>query len=51
MYIRMQDIMEESGDFVFLNFVPIGALYRNTIVPALRADGEPVYPGFAPAKS
>lgn len=51
MYIRMQDLMEESGDFVFLNFVPIGALYRNTIVPALRADGEPAFSGFVPAKS
>lgn len=47
MYIRMQDLMEESGDFVFLNFVPVGALYRNTVEPALRPDGEPVYPGFA----
>lgn len=49
MYIRMQDLMEESGDFVFLNFVPVGALYKDMIKPALRPDGEPVYPGFAPA--
>ncbi|MCL3883392.1 ABC transporter substrate-binding protein [Marivita sp. GX14005] len=49
MYRRMQDLMEKSGDFVFLSFVPIGVLYRNDVDPGLRPDGEPVFPEFKPA--
>ena len=49
MYKRMQDLMEESGDFVFLNFVPVGTLSRDTIDPAVRPDGEPVFYEFEPA--
>lgn len=48
MYIRMQDLMEESGDFVFLNFVPIGVLYGENVDAAIRPDGEPLFPVFKP---
>lgn len=49
MYKHMQDLMEESGDFVFLNFVPVGTMSRDTIDPAVRPDGEPVFYDFKPA--
>lgn len=46
MYIRMQDLMEESGDYVFLTHEAVGVLCRSDIIPALRPDGVPYYPGF-----
>lgn len=46
MYIEMQDIMEESGDFVFLTFEPVGTLTAAGIIPALRPDGWPILPRF-----
>lgn len=49
MYVRMQDLMEESGDFVFLNFIPIGTLTRKSVEPGLRPDGIPVLPRFRKA--
>ncbi|MCI2393797.1 ABC transporter substrate-binding protein [Aliiroseovarius sediminis] len=48
MYKRMQDLMEESGDFVFLNFVPVGVLNSDKVQTALRPDGEPVFYEFSP---
>ncbi|MFZ1468114.1 MAG: ABC transporter substrate-binding protein [Paracoccaceae bacterium] len=49
MYKKMQDLMEESGDFVFLNFTPVGALSKVDIAAAIRPDGQPVLPEFLPA--
>jgi peptide/nickel transport system substrate-binding protein len=46
MYIRMQDLMEQSGDYVFLTHEAVGCLYRSNVIPALRPDGVPYYPGF-----
>ena len=45
-YVRMQDLMEESGDYVFLTHEAVGVLWSDEIVPALRPDGTPFMPGF-----
>ena len=39
-YVRMQDLMEESGAYLFLAHPPTAAIYRDTIIPALLADGS-----------
>jgi peptide/nickel transport system substrate-binding protein len=49
MYIKMQDLMEESGDYVFLTHEATGVLYSDKIVPALRPDGEPLFELFKKA--
>src|SRR5690606_32830681 len=36
MYKRMQDLMEESGCYVFLTHEVAGVMYRNSVVPGLR---------------
>ena len=40
MYVRMQDLMEESGSFVFTTHGPNAFLHRDSIVPSLDPDGR-----------
>jgi peptide/nickel transport system substrate-binding protein len=40
MYVRMQDLMEESGAYVFLTHGINAVLYRNHLKPALTPDGN-----------
>jgi peptide/nickel transport system substrate-binding protein len=40
MYVRMQDLMEESGSYVFLTHGVNAQLYRGTIEPALSPDAQ-----------
>ncbi len=49
MYRRMQDLMEQSGAYVFLTHETNGAIYRDTIVPALLPDANVILPEFRPA--
>ncbi len=49
MYVKMQNLMEESGDYVFLTHEATGVLYSNKIVPALRPDGIPLLSRFKKA--
>lgn len=49
MYIRMQDLMEESGDFVFLTYEPVGTLTAAGIKAAIRPDGWPLLSHFTRA--
>jgi peptide/nickel transport system substrate-binding protein len=49
MYQRMQDLMEQSGAYVFLTHETNGVIYRDTIVPALLPDANVVLPEFRPA--
>jgi peptide/nickel transport system substrate-binding protein len=49
MYRRMQDLMEQSGAYVFLTHEVNAAVYRETLVPALLPDATPVLPEFKPA--
>ena len=48
MYRRMQDLMEESGAYVFLTHEVNAAVYRDTLAPALLPDGGVVLPEFRP---
>lgn len=48
-YKRMQDIMEESGSYVFLTHEVTGVLHRDTVAPALKPNGEPLLGDFRPA--
>jgi peptide/nickel transport system substrate-binding protein len=49
MYERIQDLMEESGDYVFLTHEAVGVLHTDKIVPALRPDGIPLLARFKKA--
>ena len=46
MYLRLQDLMEGSGSYLFLTHGSTPILYRNTIVPAVLPDGTPLYAEF-----
>lgn len=48
-YKRMQDLMEESGQYVFLTHEVTGILHRDTLEPGLKPNGEPLLGGFRPA--
>ena len=39
-YARMQDLMDESGAYLFLTHELTAAIYRDTIVPGLLPDGN-----------
>ena len=41
MFNRMQDLMEESGGFVFIAFEPYVAIHRKDIRPVILSDGHP----------
>jgi peptide/nickel transport system substrate-binding protein len=49
MYRKMMNIMEESGAYLFLTHESVPLLYRNTVVPALRPDGVPMWRYFRSA--
>ena len=49
MYQRMQDLMEESGAYVFLTHEATGVIYSTAIVPALQPDATVILPEFRPA--
>ncbi len=49
MYQRMQDLMEQSGAYVFLTHETNGVIYRDTILPALLPDANVVLPEFRSA--
>ena len=48
-YIKMQDLMEQSGSYIFLTHEATGVLCAKTVKPSLRPDGLPLYAGFSPA--
>ncbi|MBS3651064.1 peptide ABC transporter substrate-binding protein [Pseudaminobacter sp. 19-2017] len=49
MYVKMQDLMEESGSYVFLTHEAVGIGYSDKIAPALMPNGTPIFYGFKPA--
>jgi len=51
MYQRMQELMLESGDFVFIAHPAAAILYRDGIEPGMLPDGLPVYYKFKKASS
>ena len=38
---RMEDLMEQSGGFIFIAFEPYVAIHHSDIVPVILADGHP----------
>lgn len=49
MYQKAQDLMEMSGAYKFVTHESTPSIYRNTLRPALRPDGLPLYRYFAKA--
>lgn len=49
MYVRMQNIMEESGCYVFLTHEAVGLIHRNSVVPGVMPNGTPIFHKFRPA--
>jgi len=45
-YVRMQDLMDESGAFLFITHEVSGILQRSGVDPALMPDGRPILAGF-----
>ncbi|MEY4872179.1 MAG: hypothetical protein RLZZ563_1509 [Pseudomonadota bacterium] len=41
MFNRMEDLMEESGGFIFICFEPYLAIHDSNLVPVILADGHP----------
>lgn len=39
-YVRMQEIMEETGAYVWLMFPPLGALYRDDLEVSIRPNSQ-----------
>ena len=48
-YTKMQNLMDESGSYVFLTHEVVGALHRDTIEPGLKPNGESLLSEFKPA--
>ena len=49
MYQKMQDIMEESGAYRFLTHEATPVIFNNSIKPAFRPDGLPLFRYFTSA--
>ena len=45
----MQDLMEESGCYVFLTHEATGVAHRNTLAPAIAPNGTPIFHAFKSA--
>jgi peptide/nickel transport system substrate-binding protein len=49
MYVKMQDLMEEGGCYVFLTHEATGVAHRDTIVPGIAPNGTPIFHAFKSA--
>lgn len=49
MYKKMQDLMEESGCYVFLTHEVTGVMHRKSVAAALKPNGEPCFEDFKSA--
>lgn len=49
MYVKMQDLLEESGCVTFITNEVTPVAYRDTVQPALRPDGLPLLRNFGKA--
>lgn len=46
LYVKMQDMLEESGDFLFITSEPWAVVTRKGMTPGLLPDGRPVFAAF-----
>lgn len=51
MFEQMQEMLEDSGAFLYVANPPLGYLYRDTLDPGMLADGRPVFGAFRLAPS
>jgi peptide/nickel transport system substrate-binding protein len=51
MYVRMQDLMDASGAYVFLTHELNAAIYRDQVIPGLLPDGNMRFAEFQLAKA
>jgi peptide/nickel transport system substrate-binding protein len=49
MYKHMQDLMEDSGAYVFITHEANALIYRNGVAPALKPDGNAILQKFKSA--
>jgi peptide/nickel transport system substrate-binding protein len=49
MYVRMQDIMEESGCYVILTHEAVGLVHKTGVVPGVMPNGTPIFHKFKSA--
>jgi len=49
MYRKMMNLMEESGAYLFLTHEAVPLVWRDTLAPALRPDGVPMWRHFKSA--
>ena len=47
--MRMQDLMEEGGCYVFLTHEATGVAHRDNIVPGIMPNGTPIFHAFKSA--
>ncbi len=47
-YKKMQDLMDESGSYVFFTHEVVGAIHRDSIQPGLKPNGESLLSEFKP---
>jgi peptide/nickel transport system substrate-binding protein len=50
MYVKMQDLMDASGAYVFLTHELNAAIYRDDVIPGLLPDGNMRFAEFQLAK-
>ncbi len=48
-YKRMQDLMDESGSYVFFTHEVVGAIHHTSVEPGLKPNGESLFPEFEPS--
>ena len=48
-YTKMQNLMDESGSYVFLTHEVVGAIHRDSVEPGLKPNGESLMADFKPA--
>jgi len=48
-YRKMQNLMDESGCYVFLTHEVVGAIHRDSVRPGLKPNGESLLSEFMPA--
>ena len=48
-YRKMQDLMDESGCYVFFTHEVVGAIHKDSISPGLKPNGESLLADFKPA--
>jgi peptide/nickel transport system substrate-binding protein len=45
-YVRMQEMMEQTGAYVWIAFEPVDIMYRQTVVPVILPPAHTYLPGF-----